>query len=148
MFHRKLFDSVTFSLGFINSIVDGHYPNKLLKFIFDYFISSGVSIILPHNLTSTEIETLRKFSGNRFIYYSSKLLNTEAFRMEMKLTKTMPKAPMLCHQKYELAFTNNMYSEIFKDMKFVLFRWQLNNDMVWFSDSFKEIYGVDRQQKI
>lgn len=142
-FTEKLFDSVTFSLGFINSIVDGHYPNKLLKFIFDYFISSGVSIILPHNLTSTEIETLRKFSGNRFIYYSSKLLNTDAFRMEMKLTKTMPKAPMLCHQKYELAFTNNMYSEIFKDMKFVLFRWQLNNDMVWFSDSFKEIYGVE-----
>lgn len=104
----------------------------MLKFVFDYFTSSGVSIILPYNLSSAIIETVKKFGCNKFAYHSSKLLNLDAFRMERELTKTMPKAPMLCHEKYELALTTNMYSEIFKDMKFVLFRWQLSNDAVWF----------------
>lgn len=142
-FSEKLFDSVSFSASFISGIIDGYYPNKLLKFVFDYFTSSGVSIILPYNLSSAIIETVKKFGCNKFAYHSSKLLNLDAFRMERELTKTMPKAPMICHEKYELALTTNMYSEIFKDMKFVLFRWQLSNDAVWFSDSFKEIYGIE-----
>lgn len=142
-FTEKLFDSVVFSSGFINGIVDGLYPSKLLKFMFDYFLSSGVSVSLPQNTSAVAIETIRKFCGDKFVYRSSKSINADVFRMEMEINKNIPKAPMLCHEKYELALTINMYSEIFKDMKFIIFRWQLKNDKVWFSDSYKEIYGIE-----
>lgn len=146
-FTERLFDSVVFSSGFVTGIVDGLYPNKLLKFILDYFISNGVLVLLPQNMSATAIETVKKFCGNNFIYHTSKMLSTDAFRMEMELTKNMPKTPMLCHEKYELALTTNMYSEIFKDMRSVVFRWQLKNDTVWFSDSYKEVYGIEPPTK-
>lgn len=142
-FADKLFDSVELSANLINSVIYGYYPNRLLRDLLRYFSASGMTVRLSKDLSATTVESVRKFCNEEFHYHTSMALTIDKLRTEMELSKNIPTTPILSHEKYELALTHDMYNEIMMEMKCVVFRWQIKNDKIWFSGSFKEIYGCE-----
>lgn len=142
-FSDKLFDSVVLSRNFIDAYTYKEFPAQLIKLIMEYFNSLGINVFLPGEVSEDVIKDINKLCDGHFCYQKNTPLSEEEFRFETEFIASLPKKKALTHEKQELAISKDMYNDILNQMGCVIFEWRLKEKSLYFSDSYRTLYGVE-----